>query len=306
MTTALVTGAGGYVGGRLCRELAAHDVKVRALVHEHRDWLDPAEQIVGDLFLEPDLARDAAVGADVVFHLAGANEVKAELDPDAALAETIVAARRVAACTTARTVYLSTVHVYGAALQPGAQVTEDTPLQPRHPYAIARLAGEHLFASLAAEPVLIRLTNAVGAPVEPRVDRWSLVANELCREAATVGTMTLRSDGSQWRDFVALSDVVTVLAELARPGRLRPGTYNLGYGRCHTVRTLAELVAEAFVALGRPRPTLVAPAPAAESVAPYQIRVDRLRASIPCPATSLAEAIGETARFCIAHAADLR
>src|SRR3546814_2666382 len=78
-------------------------------------------------------------------------------------------------CSSDLVVVASTVHVYGAALRPGATVDHRTVPEPRHPYAVARLAGEHLVAGLVPSPVAVRLTNAVGAPLDGRVDRWTLV-----------------------------------------------------------------------------------------------------------------------------------
>src|SRR5205085_1729863 len=113
-----------------------------------------------------------------------------------------------------RLVYLSTMHVYGARIVPGATLTEDMRPEPRSAYGISRLASEHVAASLAAgayELVVLRLTNSVGAPYDPGVDRWTLVANDLCRQGAQAGQLELRSSGMQWRDFVPLRSVCAAL-----------------------------------------------------------------------------------------------
>ena len=112
-------------------------------------------------------------------------------DPSAALGSTVIASERLAeACAAAgvqRLVYLSTVHVYGARMAAGATLSEDMRAEPRSAYAISRLASEHIVSTLAAgayELVILRLTNSVGAPADPSVDRWSLVANDLARQGA--------------------------------------------------------------------------------------------------------------------------
>ena len=51
--TVLVTGATGYIGGRLIRELLSHDYKVRVLVRDAArlndyPWVQNVEVIVGD------------------------------------------------------------------------------------------------------------------------------------------------------------------------------------------------------------------------------------------------------------------
>ena len=79
-------------------------------------------------------------------------------------------------------------------------LTEDLRPEPRSSYAISRLASEHVAATLAggaADVVVLRLTNSVGAPVDPAVDRWTLVTNDLCRQGALTGRLELRSSGVQ-------------------------------------------------------------------------------------------------------------
>jgi UDP-glucose 4-epimerase len=283
---------------------------VRTLVRDHVPWL-PVEQLVCDLCTaEPAVLASACAGADAVVHLAGENEVLASRDPSAALSSTVVASERLAeACRAAgvrRVVYLSTVHVYGSQMRPGATLTEDLRAEPRSAYAISRLASEHVAAGLAAgayELVILRLTNSVGAPVDPSVDRWSLVTNDLARQGALEGRLQLRSSGMQWRDFVALDDVCAAIAAACRAdgGGLDAGTYNLGSGTPTTVLDLAHLVQEEFEQRTGRRPELSAPAPTGEPDAPYAVSVQRLATAGLRPATPLRDAVGETVGFCLDH-----
>jgi UDP-glucose 4-epimerase len=305
MTTVLVTGAGGYIGGRLSNRLVADGYEVRALVRAPLSWPTGIEQVIGDLVTQPELAKVIAQGVDVVIHLAGANEVDAAQDPERVMTNTVDAARRVAEAGIPRIMYLSTVHVYGTALSPGVVVTEETAPEPVHPYAQARLACEQIFEAAPAEALIFRLTNGVGAPSRPEVRRWSLVANELCREAATAGRLTLRTPGVQWRDFIALHDVESLLSSVARAGSLPVGTYNLGTGRSMTILQLAALIQDAFESLGRPRPELEAPPAPADPPGPYRVDVSKLGDLGVRPQTALSDAIAETARFCVAHRSEL-
>jgi UDP-glucose 4-epimerase len=257
----------------------------------------------------PVALASACEGADAILHLAGANEVAATKDPEGTVADTIRLTHRIAAAAVAagirRVVYVSTVHVYGARLAPGAVITEDLRPEPRHPYAIARLASEHVLASVASDPVILRLTNSVGAPISPAVDRWSLVANDLCRQAVTTGRLRLRTAGTQWRDFIALADVCRVLDGALDPARLPSGVYNLGAGRSHRVRDLAEIVQQRMETATGQRPPLLAPPPEADPPGAYRVSTDRLRQAGWPAEGSLESAIDETLLFCLAHAGQL-
>jgi UDP-glucose 4-epimerase len=295
------------------RSLQDEGRTVRALVRDPAPWLG-IEQVVCDLSTigRSELAAQCA-GVQAIVHLAGENEVQAARDPSAALSTTVMATLRLAGAArdagVARLVYLSTVHVYGDRMAPGVTLTEDMRPEPRSAYAISRLASEHVTAGLAGdacELVILRLSNSVGAPLHPSVDRWSLVANDLARQGALHGRLTLRSDGVQWRDFVALGDVCAAITAAARThhGGLAPGTYNLGSGVARTVLDLAHLIQDAFEERTGHRPPLQAPSPPpeAERDAPYHVSVQRLADAGATPgAALLPAAVAETVAFCLDH-----
>ena len=69
----LVTGATGYIGGRLIRELLSHDYKVRVLVRNQeklRDypWRDQVEVVEGDA-LDLNALKQALSGIDLAYYL---------------------------------------------------------------------------------------------------------------------------------------------------------------------------------------------------------------------------------------------
>ncbi|MEA2160105.1 MAG: UDP-glucose 4-epimerase [Solirubrobacteraceae bacterium] len=314
MTKALITGAAGYVGGRLVQSLTGAGWEVHALARESADRLH-VPQTVCDLAnadAVPALAR-ACEGVDTVVHLAGENESLAARQPAAALAGTLVSTERVSeACATAgvkRLIYMSTVHVYGARMTPGATLTEDMRVEPRSAYAISRLASEHVAAALAGayELVILRLTNSVGAPDAACVDRWTLVANDLCRQGALTGRLQLLSSGTQWRDFVSLSAVCSAITEACQgqDSSLAPGTYNLGSGVPRTVRDLAEMIQDTFERETGRRPPLQAPEPEVDPPGPYNVSVQRALSGGLRLDTPLQDAVTETVRFCLDHREEL-
>lgn len=305
MTSVAVTGAGGYIGSRLVGVLAqTGDDTVRSIVRSPAPWL-AGEQAAVDLLGPAEVLAGAFSDVTTVVHLAGANEATAAADPDRALADTVVAGRRLASAAVAagvkRIVYVSTFHIYGAAAQPGVVLTESTVPAPRSTYAVARLAVEHLLAAAVDDTVVLRLTNAVGAPAAPEVARWTLVANDLCRQGVVEGRLVLHSSGLQHRDFVALDDVCRWLAHAVRPGSVPAGTYNVGAGRTRTVKQLAGLVQDAVEARTGLRPPLDAPDHEGPVPQPYRVAVEAAARFGLSPSVTLEHAVDQTVAFCLAH-----
>ncbi len=289
---------------------------MHAVVREDTPWLE-VEQTVCDLAtVDRDELAERCRGADAIVHLAGDNEVVTARDLSGAVSSTVTASMRVAdaarKAAVPRIVYLSTVHVYGARIAPGVTLTEDMRPDPRSGYAVARLASEHVIAGLAQDAydlVVLRLTNSVGAPRDPCVDRWSLVANDLARQGALGGRLSLRSAGVQWRDFVSLADVCAAIGAACGVGEpaLAAGIYNLGSGTPRTVLELVGLLQDAFERRTGRRPPLDAPAPPPEDErdGPYHVSVRRLGEHGVVAGAALADAVDETVAFCLAHREEL-
>jgi UDP-glucose 4-epimerase len=295
------------VGSRLVSVLAHQsDMEVRAVDRHAGPPSSVDEQVVLDVAADRDALRAACAGVDTVVHLAGASDPMMRADPAAGLANTLIGSQYIAEAAAVsdvkRVIYVSTLHVYGARLTGGAVITEELRPEPRASYGISRLASEHVFAEAAGrgfELVVFRLTNSVGAPMHSAVKCWSLVVNDLCRQGAQTGELVLQSPGVQWRDFVALGDVCTILAETLRPGSLAPGVYNLGAGRSRTILDMAHLVQDAFERCNGSRPRLVAPAPPDDRPSPYSVSIEKLASAGWRAQTPIEGAIEETVRFCL-------
>lgn len=304
----VVTGAGGYLGGRVATALGDRG---RALVRNSVGWLPPRSQMPCDLLGPPERIRNAVEGASCIIHLAGHNEVVARQDPEVATRETIAMAENVATAArrsgVERVVYVSTVHVYGSNLVPGAQIRETTATAPTSPYAVARLRCEEVYLSAGdLDAVVLRLTNAVGAPADPTVDRWTLVASDLGRRAVLDRVMVLRSSGLQSRDFIALEDACRIVVEAADARRVPAGVFNLASGTSSTIRALAALVQDRTELACGWRPDLDAPPADAEPETPYTVATERLADCGLRSERTLEDGVDEIIDHCIKHEATLR
>lgn len=117
----LVTGATGYIGGRLVPQLLGDGYRVRALARDPDKlsdvpWRDDAEVVRGDLG-EPESLTAAFEGVDVVYYLVHSMGTSKDFAADeGASANHVVAAARRAGVR--RLVYLSGLHPPGSDLSP--------------------------------------------------------------------------------------------------------------------------------------------------------------------------------------------
>ena len=186
-------------------------------------------------------------GADCLIHLAAPNEVECARDPDAAIATTLRLTERALRAADAggvrRFIYLSTVHVYGP-MQ--GLISEDTAPDPQHPYAVAHLESEHAVQAAATDvdAIVLRLSNGYGAPADNGTDRWTLLVNDLCRQAVVDHRLQLSSNGLQHRDFLPLSDVADAIRHFTGAPHHPHGfrLFNLSSGKSMRVIDMAALI----------------------------------------------------------------
>lgn len=120
----LVTGATGYIGGRLVPELLAADFRVRIITRRPRHladrvWHDQVEVVQGDA-ADPESLLDALRGVDVAYYLIHSLGTGEDFEVlDRTHAQNFAAAAR--ACRVSRVVYLGGLYPESEALSPHLQ-----------------------------------------------------------------------------------------------------------------------------------------------------------------------------------------
>ena len=258
----LVTGGFGYLGGRIAVEIAREaSLAVRLGSRKNQPppaWLPQASTAAMDV-LEPASLSAAMRDVHAVVHLAAMNENECIANPGGAvLVNTLGTLNVLQAAIDARVerlIYFSTAHVYGAPL--AGHITEETLPRPIHPYAITHHAAEDFVLAAHDQKqitgVVVRLSNGFGAPTHPDVDRWTLLVNDLCRQAVQTGKMVLRSSGLQQRDFITLEDAGRAVGHLLGLPREQcdDGLFNLGGGTSSSIWEMTQrIVARCQATLG--------------------------------------------------------
>jgi UDP-glucose 4-epimerase len=250
LSKVLVTGGAGFIGSHLCDRLVAQGDEVVVLddlstgQRSNLSHLERDVTVIEDSVLLIGRHSSALEGVTRIYHLAALISGHDSMSlPDQYFETNVTGLMRLMECAGhlpgVRIVYASSSTVYGNTGDVAR--SEETPPAPITPYALSKLAGEHLLAMYAAvfgyDFVSLRLFNVYG----PRQNPHHPYANVTCKFAYAAAHrlgVSLYGDGHQTRDFVYISDVVDafVRAADATPGTL----YNVGTGEEASVLSLLE------------------------------------------------------------------
>jgi UDP-glucose 4-epimerase len=246
MKNILITGGLGYIGGRVACHIKEKNpnstifLTTRNKNRKLPSWTEKftiLQMNVMDAASIVDCLKDRNI--DVIIHLAALNEIEAKKDPELALEVNTKGTYKLLNIANIynvnRFIFFSTFHVYGDISD--TVITEKTPTKPFHPYAITHRAAEDFVNYFnhyhGMKTLILRLSNGYGYPLDINVDRWTLVFNDICRQAITSGKIVLKSSGKQYRDFISLQDVAKAVYHFifVIPDEWGDGIYNLG-GSC--------------------------------------------------------------------------
>lgn len=259
----LVTGAAGFIGSHVVRELLAGGWKVVALddlsggfrqnvdaraTFVHGSILDVA--LVDRLFAEHRFSyvfHLAAYAAEGLSHFIKRFNYQNNLIGSVNLINAAINGG--VRCF----VFTSSIAVYGSAASP---VSEEGALAPEDPYGIAKAAVEQelrVSAEMFGLPYVVFRPHNVYGPGQNIGDRYRNVVGIFMNQILSEEPLTIFGDGLQTRAFTYISDVTPLLvASISRPDTWNH-VYNVGSDHPVSVNELGEVVSRAMGVPFRPR-----------------------------------------------------
>jgi UDP-glucose 4-epimerase len=255
---ALVTGGAGFIGSHLVDALLENGCMVRVIDDLSTGRLSNLKHIATEIdFIEGDI-RDlkqmqaAVKGCDVVFHQAAVVSVPQTVEDPIYAASvndagtiTVLEAARMAQVR--RVVLASSCAVYGD--DPENPKHEKMLPKPKSPYAIQKLGNElyaRLYDSLhGLATVCLRYFNVYGPRQDPS-SPYSGVISIFMTRAAEKKQPIIHGDGTQYRDFIFVKDVVHANLLAAEVGHAHGEVFNVGIAKCVSINKLWEIISDIF------------------------------------------------------------
>ena len=261
----LVTGGTGFIGSHLVKKLNNSGHKV--VVIDKAQAINP---LPGVAYYKEDITDYHATktiykGVDQVFHMAAEASITACIEePLRATNVNVVGTATVLQCAkeanVSRVIYSSTSAAYGKNITPN---TEDQIEDCLNPYALSKVVGEKfcsMFSDLyGLETVVLRYFNVYGDG-QAHTGQYAPVMSLFLQQRKTEQALTIVGNGSQTRDFIHVSDVVSANIAASSYNKAEPlkgQIFNVGTGKAYSIKDIAYLISSNINYLKERRPIIL-------------------------------------------------
>ena len=246
---AVVTGAGGFIGRHLSRFLSQNGCDVRGIGYSamsDEDRMNLGISLWHSGGISSSALKRTSVGAEIIYHCAGSGSVPLSLrEPMTDFRSNVLATAEVLEFSREAggipVVFMSTAGVYGKANNMPIRIRD--PLMPISPYGMNKVAGEQLmrqYGTFFGVPgAIVRLFSVYGEGLRKQL-LWD-ASQKLQR-----GDLVFFGTGNETRDWLHVSDAVSLIARIGNCADLDVPTFHGATGNAVRLRDILELLTSGY------------------------------------------------------------
>ncbi len=249
----LITGANGFIGSFLIQKLNSGEntlfPTVRKLPEHFKYWREKFNIIQCDI-TDLDSLLKSIPEIDCIIHLASANDIICRNSPNEGLIINGIGTRNMLTVAKQRKcrnfIYFSTLQVYGKELEGIYSI--NSRINAHNDYAISHYTAE-LYCKMFSNNFnmnisILRPSNIINAPIDLKINRWTLVPMCFCEEAFDSNQIVLKSSGKQMRDIIDLEIVLESVEFLLKNIEEGFNIFNITSEENFSIASIAEMVQE--------------------------------------------------------------
>lgn len=270
----LVTGGAGFIGSNLVDKLVRLGAKVRVLDDFSTGKWENIAHLVGQGSVElirgsltdPETVKRAVCGVEIVFHQGAIPSVVRSIENPLGTHQVNATGTLLLllACRdegVRRVVFASSSSVYGDT--PVLPKREDMAPNPKSPYALSKLLGEHLcrlfWELYGLETVSLRYFNIFGPRQDP-TSQYAAVIPRFITALLRSEPPTIYGDGTQTRDFTFVGNCIQANLLAAVKSDIAGEVFNVGAGKQTSINELFRLI-RSLVGVNHIEPIYAPPRP---------------------------------------------
>ena len=255
----VITGAGGYIGSRLCQYLSLQGHEIIGIFRTKppykTGWSELISKfIVGDIREERTIKSIYDCNPQIIIHLVSLDHHDSENSPELVYKVNVqplwnILNYAVDNNVIEKFINFSTIHVYGKEME--GLVEENSKVKPFNAYGLTHSLSEGIcnyYNNISKiQCINFRLANSYGHPVFSDAKCWNLIVNDLAKSAYNEKKIILNSNGETFRDFIHFSDICTsVDSVITSTSKLENNTINLSSSQSVSMLEVAVMVQKVY------------------------------------------------------------
>lgn len=250
-----IVGSGGYIGTSLANYYSSKGTFIKKVTSKKSTIQHNIAYFGYSELNDPETCMSILDDIDVLFYLCSPNQQEIENNPSSGLEVVLGPLSKILEAKKSlerlKVIYFSTAQVFNL-IDPDLIISDLTYPKPNNYYGLYHYFGEKLIAQARSDLsdeklVSIRLTNTFGFLCDNTCN-WRLPAvNEFISEAFENNEIMLKSDGTPFRDFLDMKDLLSACDKISKidslPENLIFGSglaVNLSYVACLVQKLVME------------------------------------------------------------------